>query len=135
MQLFREIDKDGDGVIGKEELIQVFQMHKGKNFSEVEIDKIINLVDTNGSGLIDFTQFLVAASNQEQLLQKKRLENAFSYLDNDHSGYITADEILPFLDKSAQTEEELKKIFEDVDANGDGKISKKEFVALLLKKN
>jgi hypothetical protein len=30
-------------------------------------------VDTNGSGLIDFTEFLVAASNEEELLQKQRL--------------------------------------------------------------
>ena len=58
-------------------------------------------------------------------MQKKRLENAFAYLDNDHSGYITADEIMPFLDQSSETEMELKKIFEEVDANGDGKISKK----------
>jgi len=63
LQYFREIDKDGDGVIGKEELIAVFKKHQNKDISEGYIDKILKLVDTNGSGLIDFTEFLVAASN------------------------------------------------------------------------
>lgn len=30
---------------------------------DVDIDSILKIVDTNGSGLIDFTEFLVAASN------------------------------------------------------------------------
>lgn len=73
MNLFKEIDKDGNGVIAKDELLKTFQEHKGANFTDIEAEKIINLVDTNGSGLIDFTEFLVAASNEEQLLQKQRL--------------------------------------------------------------
>lgn len=55
LQYFRQIDEDGDGVIGKEELIAVFKKHKNKNISEGYIDKILKIVDTNGSGLIDFT--------------------------------------------------------------------------------
>lgn len=55
LQYFRQIDEDGDGVIGKEELIAVFKKHKNKNISEGYIDKILRIVDTNGSGLIDFT--------------------------------------------------------------------------------
>lgn len=84
-------------------MVAVFKKHNNKNISEGYIDKILKIVDTNGSGLIDFTEFLVAASNEEELLQKQRLENAFSYLDTDHSGYITAEEIKPFLDDSEQT--------------------------------
>ena len=53
-------------------------------------------------------------------------------MDDDHSGYITADEILEFLDKSERTVEEVKNIFLKVDKNGDGKISKQEFVDLFL---
>jgi Ca2+-binding EF-hand superfamily protein len=46
----------------------------------------------------------VAASKEEALLQKQKLENAFAYLDTAHNGYITAEEISPFLDHSDQTE-------------------------------
>jgi calcium-dependent protein kinase len=69
------------------------------------VERILEIIDTNGSGRIDFTEFLVAASNEEQLLKKKQLESAFSYLDTDHSGYITFEEIQAFLDGTEQTSE------------------------------
>ena len=49
------MDKDGDGVIEKSELISVFNQHSNSSLSEVEIEKILQLIDTNGSGRIDFT--------------------------------------------------------------------------------
>lgn len=66
----------------------------------------------------------MAASNEEQLLKKKQLESAFSYLDTDHSGYITFEEVQAFLDGTEQTSEEIRQIFREVDDNGDGSISK-----------
>jgi Ca2+-binding EF-hand superfamily protein len=38
------------------------------------------------------------------------------------------------LDGSNETSDEIKKIFKEFDINGDGQISKKEFIAFLLKK-
>lgn len=38
------------------------------------------------------------------------------------------------MDGSQETSDEIKKIFDEVDDNGDGSISKKEFLSLLLKK-
>ena len=134
LKAFREIDKDGNGVIAKPELMRVFQEQKGNTFSQSEVERIIELVDTNDSGLIDFTQFLVAASNEQELLKRQRLENAFAYLDADKNGYITIDEIRSFLDGTDETKNQLKSIFDEVDKNGDGKISKNEFLTLLVNK-
>lgn len=135
MKVFKEMDKDGDGVIQKSELMHVFNNYSASRLSESEIEKILQLVDTNGSGHIDFTEFLVAASNEEKMLQEQRLQNAFNYLDADHSGYITIEEVKAFLDGTNETNDEIKKIFDEVDENGDGHISKQEFVQLLLKKD
>ena len=66
----------------------------------------------------------MAASSEEQLLKKKQLESAFSYLDTDHSGFITFEEVQAFLDGTEQTSEEIRQIFREVDENGDGSISK-----------
>ena len=38
------------------------------------------------------------------------------------------------MDGTEETKDELKKIFDEVDKNGDGKISKNEFLALLVNK-
>jgi calcium-dependent protein kinase len=46
-------------------------------------------VDTNNSGKIDFTEFIVAATSEEKLLNMSRLESAFGYFDIDRSGFIT----------------------------------------------
>lgn len=70
LKAFREIDKDGNGVIAKSELMRIFQEQKGNTFSESEVERIVDMVDTNDSGLIDFTEFVVAASNEEELLKR-----------------------------------------------------------------
>ena len=49
------------------------------------------------------------------MLEEKRLENAFNYLDADHSGYITIEEVKLFLDGTTETSEEIKQIFDEVD--------------------
>ena len=55
LKVFREIDKDGDGVIERNELVLMFNSHSKSLLTEREIEKILALVDTNGSGQIDFT--------------------------------------------------------------------------------
>lgn len=39
------------------------------------------------------------------MLEEQRLENAFNYLDADHSGYITIKEVKAFLDGTSETDE------------------------------
>lgn len=60
---FHELDKDGDGVIEKNELVQAFETHY-RDHESLDYQKILAFVDTNNSGKIDFTEFLVAASSE-----------------------------------------------------------------------
>jgi calcium-dependent protein kinase len=110
LKAFKEIDRDGDGVIERDELMTIYN-DSNTTLQAEEVERILQIIDTNGSGRIDFTEFLVAASNEEQLLKKKQLESAFSYLDTDHSGFITFEEIQSFLDGTEQTNEEIRQIF------------------------
>ena len=84
-------------------MIKTFNNSENSSLSVDEIEAILRIIDTNGSGRIDFTEFLVAASNEDQLLKRKQLENAFNYLDTDHSGCITIDEVKAFLDGTEET--------------------------------
>lgn len=68
LKVFKEIDADGDGVIRKEELVSAFNMKSTSGLTETEIEKILNMIDTNGSGKIDFSEFLGAATNQEKII-------------------------------------------------------------------
>ena len=57
-------------------------------FGEAEREKAINIskkiiddCDQNYSGSIDFTEFLVAALNEDKLLNKTKIEQAFKMFD------------------------------------------------------
>lgn len=60
MLAFRQCDKNGDGILSKEELVEAFTKsmeESGKNVDHMEtkIMKIIEMVDINQTGFIDFT--------------------------------------------------------------------------------
>ena len=45
------------------------------------VDKIFEEVDSNRSGKVDFSEFVVAALNREKLLSKQKIESAFKMFD------------------------------------------------------
>ena len=48
-------------------------------------------VDTDQSGFIDYSEFVIAAMNAKTVTTKEKLEAAFNMFDKDGSGIITAD--------------------------------------------
>jgi len=50
-------------------------------------------VDTDNSGFIDYSEFVVAAMNESQLTTNEKLQAAFKMFDKDGSGIISPDEI------------------------------------------
>ena len=53
---FQHYDRDGDGQISPEELKTTFE-EMGDNFTDEEIDDLMDQVDTNRSGMIEFMEF------------------------------------------------------------------------------
>ena len=93
-------------------------------------------VDTDGSGFIDYSEFVVAALNESQLTTNDKLQAAFKMFDKDGSGIITADEIkevLQFGGTNQLNATAINAIIKQVDENGDGQISFEEFVAMMKK--
>ena len=54
-EAFCMLDKDNNGKITKEELMEVLKTEKSQ---EKEIEKYIKIADINGDGIIDYTEFL-----------------------------------------------------------------------------
>lgn len=66
-----------------------------KIYGESEREKAVSLAkkimedaDQNDSGAIDFTEFLVAAMNEEKLLNKNKIEQAFNMFDAVFYGFF-----------------------------------------------
>jgi len=92
--VFLLLDKNKDGRLERDELIQGYKKLFGKNYPiEKEIESIMENVDITGDGYIDYTEFLIATINKKTTLTKDRLIIAFNRFDVDGSGTISLETI------------------------------------------
>ena len=135
-KVFKAFDKNGDGKLSMQEVKEGYLEHYGKVMSDEEVETMFNAVDTDRSGFIDYSEFVVAAMNENQLTTNEKLQAAFKMFDKDGSGIISPEEIkevLSFGGTNALSKEAIDAIVKQVDENGDGEISFEEFVDMMKK--
>jgi calcium-dependent protein kinase len=133
-ETFKKLDKNGDGKLSKQELIDAYKIHLGDQAALEEAEKIMATVDTNNSGYIDYSEFLIASTEKDTLLCKSNLENVFKMFDVDGSGKISALELKELLGNGIAGNESIwYEIITEVDSNGDGEIDIKEFKEMMIK--
>ena len=91
--MFRSFDTDGDGCIS---LVELKTSLKG-NASGDKICEILMAADTDGSGQIDYTEFLAATIDRKIYMREDYLKTAFQMFDKDGNGSIDASEIAALL--------------------------------------
>ena len=69
----------------------------GKEEAEKTVEDIMNSVDADNSGLINYSEFLMAAMDKKKAVQEDKLKKAFDMFDRDGNGVITEDELNHFL--------------------------------------
>ncbi|CAD8073319.1 unnamed protein product [Paramecium sonneborni] len=129
---FKKIDKDGNGQISKDELLQVYMKQYDEIKAKQMVDDIFEKVDINKSGFVDFTEFMMSAASEEKLLSKIRLQQAFNMFDTNGDGQISREELQEIM--GGVDDNLWKEILQMCDANGDGQISQQEFIDFLVKK-
>jgi len=135
-EAFSLFDKDGDGTITTKELGTVMRS-LGQNPTEAELQDMINEVDSNGNGQIDFPEFLTMMSRklQENDTEEEIVE-AFKVFDKDGNGYISAAELRHVMCNLGEklTDDECDEMIREADIDGDGQINYAEFVKLMMTK-
>lgn len=130
---FSQIDKNKDGKLSHEELLDAYMQQMGKEAAIEEVTKIMQEVDVNNSGFIDYTEFITACSAKEELLSKENLNSAFRILDADNSGKITANELKEYLACDNNVNKDVwEAMIGEVDQNGDGEIDIEEFKNMMI---
>lgn len=128
-EAFKALDSNGDGKITVEELKTGYDKNIG-GITDAEMKKLMQVLDSDGSGAISYSEFIAAAINREKVLTKEKIENCFNIFDKVHasllkdkSGSISINELKRlFAGNKNVTEEVWKQMLGEIDDNGDGEV-------------
>ncbi len=80
--IFMALDKNGDGTLTKEELLEGYAKFYGnRERARAEVESLMAKADVDNNGSIDYSEFLLAAGNKKELLSKANVKQAFDLFD------------------------------------------------------
>ncbi|KAF2909356.1 putative calmodulin-like protein 2 isoform X1 [Oryza sativa Japonica Group] len=129
-EAFNLFDKDGDGTITSKELGTVMGS-LGQSPTEAELKKMVEEVDADGSGSIEFEEFLgLLARKLRDTGAEDDIREAFRVFDKDQNGFITPDELRHVMANLGDplSDDELADMLHEADSDGDGQINYNEFL-------
>ena len=136
-EAFNIFDKDKDGYITTKELGDIMK-NLGQTPSEAELQDMINEVDIDGNGTIDFKEFLgLMARKMRDADTEEELIEAFKVFDRDGNGLISGNELQHVMTSLGEniSQDEVEEMIKEADLDGDGYINYEEFVRMILNKN
>ncbi|CAG9323185.1 CDPK1_36 [Blepharisma stoltei] len=125
IQLFKSIDINGDGKLSSDEVQKALK--KLQVGSKEEISSIMKSCDKDGSGFIEYSEFVTGVSRWNKKFQENQLRDIFKMYDTDGDGLLSIGELegcIPGIEGS-----EWENFFRQADANQDGLISVDELKA------
>merc|ERR1712008_301975 len=109
----------------------------GQNPTEAELQDMINEVDADGNGTIDFPEFLtMMARKMKDTDSEEEIREAFRVSDKDGNGFISAAELSHVMTNLGEklTDEEVDEMIREADIDGDGQVNYEEFVTMMTSK-
>ncbi|KAJ3997617.1 calmodulin [Lentinula boryana] len=97
----------------------------GQNPTEAELQEMINEVDTDGNGFVDFPEFLsMMARKMKDIDSEEEIKEAFRVFDKDGNGFISAAELRHVMTNLGEklTEDEVDEMMREADQDGNGTI-------------
>jgi len=132
-QAFALYDRNSNGTINQSELLSVLRS-LGQNPTEQEVQDIINEMDANKNGKIEFQEFLEKmAERNERNDMSEDLRNAFRVFDANGDGRISVEELRHVMVNLGDplTDEEVDEMMREADKDNDGYVDIEEFVTMM----
>ena len=128
---FVALDKNGDGFLSPDELKEAMGKFTGDVANNAE--ELLKRVDEDGNGCINYSEFLIAATNWEKELSRERLHMAFKEFDKDGNGSISVQELSQALGGTKGQANIFLEMVKEADADGNGEIDLEEFCNFMEK--
>ncbi|XP_063360003.1 troponin C, isoallergen Bla g 6.0101-like isoform X1 [Cydia amplana] len=136
---FDAFDHEKKGIISTDMIGTILEM-LGHEIDDDSLKEIIDEVDEDGSGELEFSefcklaaQFLTEDEEPDSEAMTAELREAFRLYDKEGNGYITTDvlrEIFKELDASIP-KDDLDAMIEDIDSDGSGTVDFEEFLEVM----
>lgn len=110
----------------------------GQSPTEAELKKMVEEVDADGSGSIEFEEFLgLLARKLRDTGAEDDIRDAFRVFDKDQNGFITPDELRHVMANLSDplSDDELADMLHEADSDGDGQINYNEFLKVMMAKS
>jgi len=138
-KVFDTFDREKQGFITADTVAGMLSM-MGLKFNSKQLMEVIEEIDEDGSGQIEFDEFLILAKKfmtedeeEDSGELEKELKEAFRLYDKEGNGYITTailKSILSELDSSLSNED-LDGMIEEIDEDGSGTVDFDEFMEMM----
>jgi calcium-dependent protein kinase len=122
-EVFLSLDKNGDGFLNKEEILQASESY---NFHVNFADVLANC-DHDKNGLINYSEFLTATVDREAAYNRSNLISAFNRFDKNGDGKIDLAELRSVVGGN-KSDTVFKQMIQEADRNKDGVIDVEEFI-------
>jgi centrin-1 len=135
-EAFDLFDTDGSGTIDPRELKAAMQS-LGFEAKNATIYQMVSDLDKDGSGAIDFDEFLdMMTARMSDKDTKDDISKVFRLFDDDKTGYISIKNLRRVAKELGETmtDEELMEMIERADSDGDGQVSLEDFYNIMTKK-
>ncbi|XP_042400122.1 calmodulin-like isoform X2 [Zingiber officinale] len=130
-ETFCLFDRDGDGCISLGELSTIINS-LGLRPTKDELQEMISEVDADGSGAIEFEEFLnLMVRKMKESDSEEELKEAFKVFDKDQNGFISKNENVMMSLGEKLTDEEVDQMIKEADLDGDGQVNYEEFVKMM----
>ena len=136
--LFKLMDKDGDGFVTAREIQYLFKTILGRSTTKSEILTILKEIDMNNDGKIEYDEF-VEYMKQKKVIDEEnssgegKLARMFEIFDKDGDGSIDKTELQAILSLTGEkiSREEVAVIMQEADTDGNGCIDFNEFKQMM----
>ncbi|KAI4296652.1 hypothetical protein L6164_036595 [Bauhinia variegata] len=132
-EAFELFDTDNSGTIDAKEL-NVAMRALGFEMTEDQINQMIAAVDKDGSGAIDFEEFVhMMTAKIGERDSKEELMRAFNIIDQDKNGKISVSDIKRIAKELGEhfDDQEIQEMIDEADRDHDGEVSAEEFIRIM----